>query len=102
LQFGSPNGYNGIGFLSESPVRAVMVCPAYRVNAFGFIASRELQEEAKTNNEPVGNFGFWDQRLALEWTHENVSYFGGDASNITVGGYSAGEYNATFGNGLNR
>lgn len=69
---------------------AIIVCPAYRVNLFGFIASRELQREAEANREPVGNFGFWDQRLALEWTYTNISYFGGDAGNITVGGYSAG------------
>lgn len=39
----------------------------------------------------MGNYGFWDQRLALEWTYKNISYFGGDASNITVAGYSAGK-----------
>jgi carboxylesterase type B len=41
------------------------------------------------------NFGFWDQRLALEWTYENITFFGGNKENITVGGLSAGAY-ATF------
>jgi carboxylesterase type B len=40
----------------------------------------------------VPNLGFWDQRLALEWTWQNISLFGGNASNITIGGYSAGTY----------
>jgi len=30
--------------------------------------------------------------MALQWTYENISYFGGNASNITVGGYSAGSH----------
>lgn len=34
--------------------------------------------------------GFWDQRAALEWTAANAAHFGGDASNITISGLSAG------------
>lgn len=30
--------------------------------------------------------------MALQWTWENISYFGGNASNITLGGYSAGSH----------
>ncbi|KAK8198141.1 putative carboxylesterase [Phyllosticta capitalensis] len=92
LQVGSPNDINPVGLLSESPFRAIVVAPAYRLNLFGFLASRELQSAAE--DEPTGNFGFWDQRLALEWTYKNISYFSGDASNITVGGYSAGSHSA--------
>ena len=42
-----------------------------------------------------GNFGFWDQRTALEWTFQNIEWFGGDKHNITVAGLSAGSY-STF------
>jgi carboxylesterase type B len=42
----------------------------------------------------AANYGFWDQRLALEWTWQNISYFGGNQSNITMGGYSAGSHSA--------
>jgi len=78
--------------LSETSAKAIVVMPAYRLNLFGFLASSKLLEEVddfSTNN------GFWDQRLALEWTWKNISYFGGDASNITIGGYSAGSH-STF------
>jgi len=92
LQFGTPNMYDLCALLGETPCQCVVVCPAYRLNMFGFLACRELKEEAEASGEPFGNYGFWDQRLALEWTHKNICYFGGDAGNITVGGYSAGKY----------
>jgi len=89
LQFGSPNTINPSALLSETDCKCIVVAPGYRLNAFGFLASRELQQDS-TPDGAVGNYGFWDQRLALEWTHKNISYFGGDASNVTVAGYSAG------------
>ncbi|CAO1631064.1 unnamed protein product [Sympodiomycopsis kandeliae] len=61
----------------------IVIAPAYRLNVFGFCASEEF-EDAK------GNFGFWDQRAALEWTAQHAKYFGGNASNITIAGLSAG------------
>ena len=75
-------------------MEAIIVMPAYRLNLFGFLASKELQAEAEKFGETAGNMGFWDQRAALEWTAENISAFGGDPSNITVGGYSAGAHSA--------
>lgn len=96
LQFGSANETPEAiaALLSETAFSCIIVSPAYRLNAFGFIASNELAAEAKKLNEPVGNYGFWDQRLALEWTWKNVSLFGGDHSRITVAGYSAGAHSA--------
>lgn len=81
--------------LSETAFEAIIIAPAYRVNALGFLTSRELQAEAQILGEPVGNQGFWDQRLALEWTADNIGHFGGDSSNVTVAGYSAGSH-STF------
>jgi carboxylesterase type B len=89
LQWGSPNGIDLRALLSESPTRCIIVAPAYRLNVFGFLGSKELLDSCPDYDV---NLGFWDQRLALQWTFENVSYFGGDASNITVGGYSAGSH----------
>jgi carboxylesterase type B len=91
LQFGSANDLDPAAMLSETECRCIIVGPAYRLNLLGFLASREMQDEGAG----VGNLGFWDQRLALEWTWKNVSVFGGNASNITVAGYSAGSH-STF------
>jgi carboxylesterase type B len=81
--------------LSETAFKAIVVMPGYRVNAFGFLAGKELEDEARANGEAYSNFGFWDQRTALEWTHDRIAAFGGNKHNITVAGYSAGSY-STF------
>ena len=94
LQWGDPNfGPEYLTpLLSESAFNAIIVAPAYRLNVFGFVASSELQAEAKALGEPSGNHGFWDQRLALEWTSQHIGAFKGDKNNITIGGYSAGSH----------
>ncbi|MCJ1319561.1 hypothetical protein MMC15_004897 [Xylographa vitiligo] len=95
LQWGSPNKEDPSDLLSETDVRCIIVAPTYRLNVFGFLASHELKQEASSSGGTFGNLGFWDQRLAIEWTSENITGFGGNKNNITVGGLSAGAY-STF------
>jgi para-nitrobenzyl esterase len=52
----------------------------YRLGAFGFLAHPHFG----------ANFGVQDQMAALKWVRENISAFGGDPSNVTVFGESAG------------
>ncbi|KAH6639849.1 triacylglycerol lipase [Boeremia exigua] len=56
----------------------------YRLNAFGFVDSKEVKEAGVTN------LGIRDQRLALQWVQENIAAFGGDSSKVTIFGESAG------------
>ncbi|KAJ8613290.1 hypothetical protein MRB53_036977 [Persea americana] len=98
LQLGTPNTLLPGALLTSTSCKVILVAPAYRLNVFGFLASHDLESEitsAPGTGSASGNFGFWDQRLALEWTYETISCFGGDAANITVMGYSAGAY-STF------
>jgi para-nitrobenzyl esterase len=79
----------------------LVVQPNYRVAAFGFLASKELQEDMDLYvrqsptpipeyDQSVGNWGLQDQKLAFEWVRENISALGGDSKNVTAFGQSAG------------
>lgn len=67
---------------SEEPFIAVSF--NYRVGALGFLPSTRSAEEG------ILNLGIQDQRFLLEWVQENIHHFGGDKSNVTVMGLSAG------------
>jgi para-nitrobenzyl esterase len=64
----------------------VVVSLNYRVGVLGFLATSALQQ----TDGAAGNFGLWDQRLALQWVRDNAAAFGGDPANVTMFGQSAG------------
>ena len=61
---------------------------AYRLGAFGFMAHPEAAKESE--HGIAGNYGLMDQIMALQWIHDNIDRFGGDPSNVTICGESAG------------
>ena len=69
---------------AERPM--IIVTLNYRVNIFGFLASKDLVDE----DGLVGNYGVRDQLLALKWVNANIDKFGGDKNNVTIYGESAG------------
>jgi para-nitrobenzyl esterase len=74
----------------------IVVTVDYRIGKLGFFAPKELVEEAKENDEPVGNYGIMDQIEALKWVKKNIKTFGGDPDNITIFGESAGGRSVTW------
>jgi carboxylesterase type B len=60
----------------------------YRLGPFGFLSSKQLLEE--NGGKAVGNYGLWDQRLALQFVSDHISAFGGDPNRVTIFGESAG------------
>lgn len=68
----------------------VVVGINYRLGPQGFLATPQLQDEQAGG--AVGNYGFLDQQLALEWVRDNIERFGGDPENVTIFGESAGGF----------
>ncbi|KAH6929829.1 hypothetical protein HPB50_005980 [Hyalomma asiaticum] len=54
----------------------------YRVSIFGFLTAG--------SKEFPGNWGLWDQNLALQWVKKNIGAFGGNPDEVTLAGQSAG------------
>jgi para-nitrobenzyl esterase len=77
--------YDGEGLAKKG---LVVVTFNYRVGALGFLAHPELTRES--GHQASGNYGLMDQIAALQWVHENIARFGGDADNVTIAGQSAG------------
>lgn len=66
----------------------VVVTINYRLGILGFLTTETLAAESPDGS--VGNYGIRDQIAALEWVERNIAAFGGDPSNVTVFGESAG------------
>lgn len=77
--------YNGEEMAKKD---VIMITIQYRLGVFGYFAHSLLQEES--HNNTTGNYGLLDQIQALKWIKKNAPYFGGDASNVTIAGESAG------------
>jgi para-nitrobenzyl esterase len=78
--------YDGTAFARDG---VVLVSLNYRLGLLGFFAHPALTHEASAD-EALGNFVLLDQLAALRWVNHNIAAFGGDPSNITVFGESAG------------
>ena len=78
---GSDLIYDGTTFAREG---VVTVTINYRLDAPGYLYVGDRRGS--------GNFGLLDQIAALTWVQENVARFGGDPSQVTVGGESAGAH----------
>ena len=94
----------------------IAVSASYRVNAFGFLGSAELQQS--TADGSAGNWGLQarracvlthlhalevaysmhvqDQKAAMEWVQEHITAFGGNPREVTIFGESAGAADVAY------
>ena len=88
----SPPTYSGAELAKQG---VVVVSFNYRIGRFGFFAHPQLTQEAG-QDAALGNYGFMDQIAALQWVKRNAAAFGGDPSNVTITGESAGGMSVNF------
>ncbi|KAF9873012.1 carboxylesterase [Colletotrichum karsti] len=81
--------FDGAGMADKG---VVFVNYNYRTGSFGWLATPELNQErlSTVGSNSSGNWGMLDQFAALQWVHDNIADFGGDADHITIMGQSAG------------
>ena len=77
--------YDG-AVLAQSDVVVVII--NYRLGYLGRFSHPALSRLQA--DEPLANYGLFDQIAALEWVQRNIAAFGGDPDNVTIFGHSAG------------
>jgi carboxylesterase type B len=76
--------YDGSGMIKQSGDNIIYVASNYRLAAFRFMAGTTMEKDG------LPSAGLWDQRAALQWTQDNIHLLGGDPTQVTVMGESAG------------
>ncbi|KAF1751958.1 hypothetical protein GCK72_018512 [Caenorhabditis remanei] len=80
------DGYAMSGTIPQRDI--VVVTMNYRLGPLGFLTVAD--------GKASGNYGLWDQTLALQWVHDNIAAFGGDPNSVTLSGTSAGSASTDF------
>lgn len=83
--YGTGASYDASKLAAEG---VVVVTINYRLGPQGFLAHPALSAEQPEVGS--GNLALQDQQAALRWVQENAAAFGGNASNVTIFGESAG------------
>lgn len=84
---GYGSGSNQLDFsklIASNGGNFIAVSIQYRLNAFGFLSSDEVHLKG------TPNAGLLDQQLALQWVQQYIHLFGGDKTQVTIFGQSAG------------
>ncbi|CAJ0546565.1 Ff.00g011920.m01.CDS01 [Fusarium sp. VM40] len=94
--FGGANKgvFDSVNFATHAAARNTAVVAVnfnYRVGLGGFLASSAIRRDMERDGQQgVGNFGLYDQQVALHWVNRYIASFGGDPDNVTIYGESAG------------
>jgi carboxylesterase type B len=83
--YGQRNGGQNLApIIQENNGSFIGVSIQYRLGAFGFLSSDEV------NRFGVVNAGIRNQEFALQWVQSYIHLFGGNSLQVTISGESAG------------
>ncbi|MEA2755218.1 MAG: para-nitrobenzyl esterase [Aliidongia sp.] len=71
----------------------IVVTINYRLGALGWLAEPGLLANTASSFQNIGdagNYGLMDQQFGMQWVQSNIKSFGGDPTQVTIGGESAG------------
>ena len=88
FQQGSQDWYNAKALVALNNI--ILVTFNYRLSALGFLSL------PKKRKGLPGNYGLWDQQMAIEFVHRYISSFGGDPLRVTIAGESAGASSVVY------
>lgn len=88
-RFGGAAAYDPSNLVDDQNM--IVVIAQYRLGPLGWLSHPALRTGDPEDDS--GNFGTLDNVKALEWVQSNIANFGGDPTNVTIGGQSAGASN---------
>ncbi|TDO24250.1 carboxylesterase/lipase family protein [Pedobacter duraquae] len=88
---GSEPRYDGQSMAEKG---IIVVTVNYRLGIFGFFVHPALTAESP--NHASGDYGLLDQQFALKWVNKNIQAFGGDPTQVTIAGQSAGSISVSM------
>ncbi len=71
----------------------IVVGVNHRLGLMGWFSHSALRKTSENASDASGNYGLLDIIAALKWVQTNIASFGGDPSNVTIFGESAGGRN---------
>lgn len=84
--YGNPANWPFDPWIAQMP-EVVIVSVYYRLDSFGFLAHPDFATDSALGDL---NAGFLDQTEALRWVQKHITAFGGDPTQVTINGQSAG------------
>ncbi|EGO03357.1 hypothetical protein SERLA73DRAFT_69239 [Serpula lacrymans var. lacrymans S7.3] len=81
---GTTQGFPLYDWVVQHPTGVVAVSVSYRLNVLGFLTGSAVRANGDENA------GLLDQRAGFEWVQRHISKFGGNPSEVTIVGESAG------------
>ena len=78
-------------FVSDTLVahgNVIVVTINYRLSLWGFLSTGD--------EHSAGNYGLFDQHMAIQWVHDNIKAFGGDPRRVTIFGESSGAASVVY------